>query len=251
MMIKLYLAVKIYATFHLLYELWIFLFRRKMYGLWDKLYRRARIMRVCIRRRRKKQIAARLERQKRHEMRGKKKKEETPNKIPVADYDVIGKTKTVYIQDPLKSRIEPMRSEPLPESDFISEDDEISSDDVEDNLDSLTDVADDELKELMEPSLSEPDPDFSQSMTYEDIHNMAEVLSGRESDEDKRTRAAEALNNIQDSDFFNFIVELAESRERVEALMREHFDEDGEPRKKVPAETDTEVATDFDWDLYV
>lgn len=33
--------------------------------------------------------------------------------------------------------------------------------------------------------------------------------------------------------------------------MREHFDEDGEPRKKVPTETDTEVATDFDWDLYV
>ena len=250
MMNNIYLAVRIYATFHLLYGLWIYLFHRKMYGLCDKLYRQARIMRVCIRRRRKRQIAARIERKKRHEMRKKKKKEETPNKIRVTDYDVIGKTKTVYIKEPLKSRIEPMRSEPLPESDFISEDDEISSDDVEDNLDTVTDTDDDEeFQELMEAPLSKPDPDFSQSMTYEDIHNMAEVLSGRETDEDKRIRAAEALNDIQDTDFFDFLVELAESREKVEALMREHFDEAVEPRMKtVPG---TETATDFDWNLYV
>ena len=249
MMNNIYLAVRVYATFHLLYELWIFLFRRKMHGLWDKLYRQARIMRIFFRRWRKKLRAARLERKKRHKMR--KKKKEVPKRVPVTDCDVIGKTKTVYIEAPIKVRKEPIRSEPLPESDFIGEDDEISSDDVEDNLDSLTDDTDDELKELIEPPLSEPDPYFSQSMTYEDIHNMAEVLSGRESDEDKRTRAAEALNNIQDTDFFNFLVELDESREKVEALMREHFDEDGKPRKKVPIETDTEAATDFDWNLYV
>ena len=69
MMTKIYLAVKIYVTFHLLYELWGFLFRRKMYGLWDKLYRWARVIRIILQRWDKKLEAARLERRKRHEMR--------------------------------------------------------------------------------------------------------------------------------------------------------------------------------------
>ena len=239
MMNNIYMAVKIYATFHLLCELWIFLFHCKMYGVWDKLYRQARIMRMCVR----------CWHKKRHDSRNRPKKEEMPDKISVTECDVIGRTRTVYINPPQKAGNEPMKSEPLPESDFIGEDNEISSDDVEDNLDTVSDMYDDELQELMEPPLSEPDQDFSQSMTYEDIHNMAEVLSGRESDESKRVRAAETLNDIQDTDFFEFLVKEAASREKVDTLLREYFDDDGKPLKKTTVGTD--VSTDFDWNLYV
>lgn len=66
-----------------------------------------------------------------------------------------------------------------------------------------------------------------------------------------QVNTARTFPDVQDADYADFLVKLSASREKVEALMREHFDEDGEPRKKVPAETDTEVATDFDWSLYV
>lgn len=246
MMTKIYLAVRVYAAFHLLYDLWIFLFHRKMYGLWDILYRRARIMHIWIRRWRKNLRAARLEREKRQDMRKGRKKKGMPERIPASDCDVMGKTKTVYIEEPQKARTEPVRSEPLPESDFIGEEDEISPDDVEYNPDAVPDVDD---TELMEPPLSEPDPDFSRSMTYEDIQNMADVLSGKESDESKRVRAAETIHDIQDTDFFEFLRREAVNREKVEALMREYFDENGEPRKKT-VEGTNDVAG-FDWSLYV
>ena len=50
MMTKIYLAVTVDATFHLLYELWVFLYRRKIEGLWDKLYRWAREIRIILQR---------------------------------------------------------------------------------------------------------------------------------------------------------------------------------------------------------
>lgn len=55
--------------------------------------------------------------------------------------------------------------------------------------------------------------------------------------------------DVQDADYSDFLVKLAESREKVEALMREYFDDDGKTRKKATVETD--AATDFDWNLYV
>ena len=102
MMTKIYLAVKVYATFHLLYELWVFLFRRKIYGLWDKLYRWARVIRIILQRWYQKLEAARIECRKRHEMREKRRKKEKTVPHSVVDCEVIGKTKSVYIPDPKK-----------------------------------------------------------------------------------------------------------------------------------------------------
>lgn len=80
-MTKIYMAVKVYVTFHLLYELWVFLFHRKIYGLWDKLYRCARVIRIILRRWDKKLEAVRLERRKRHKMREKRRKKENLRRI--------------------------------------------------------------------------------------------------------------------------------------------------------------------------
>ena len=103
MMTKIYLAVRIYATIHLLYELWIYLFRRKAFGLWNKLYRWARIMRVIKWQCDKKLEAARLERKKKHVKRESHRNIERPKVSSFSDCEVIGKTK-VSIFPILKKR---------------------------------------------------------------------------------------------------------------------------------------------------
>lgn len=243
MMTKIYLTVNIVCAVYILYRLWLFLFRHKANGLWDKLHRLARIVRVIIRRWRKKMRVAGLEREKHHNLRNRKK--ENKPTASGTNVEVIGKTRSVYIPDSKKAK-EPVRSEPLPESDFIGEEDEISSDDVDDNLE-FGEYED--LQEFVGTGLSEPDPDFSQAMTYEDLQNMVEVASGVRKGEDDTVRAVETLYSIQQSDIYEFIVNESGNKERIEAMLSERFGENGEPR--VTPEHKEKTTPDFDWSQYI
>ncbi len=239
-----YLTVKIVCAVYILTRLWLFLFRRKADGLWDRLYRLARIIRIKIWRLHKKRMAAKAEREKRRTVSNQKKKE-APAIAPSTHCEVIGKTKSVYIPDPKKAK-EPVRSEPMPESDFIGEDDDISADDVDDILEPMDD---EDLQELMEPGLSEADPDFSQTMTYDDINNMVAVASGVNKDEDDTIRAVETLYSIRQSDIYEFILCESDNKDRIERLMNERFDEKEAPNKhseRLEAQT-----SGFDWSQYV
>ena len=240
-----YLTVKTISAVYILYRFWIFMFSHKAGSLWDSLYLRARITRFIIWRWRKKLNADRLEREKRCGMRDKRKKKEEPRAVPAADCEVIGKTRSVYIPDPKRAK-EPVSSEPLPESDFIGEDEDISADDVDDKLEPVTD---DELQELMEPGLSEPDSDFSQAMTYEDLNNMVAVASGADKDEADTLRAVETLYSIRQSDIYEFILNESDNKERIERLMRERFDE--EVTSHDPPVRQKNEISGFDWSQYV
>lgn len=245
MMTKIYLTVNIICTVYILYRLWIFLFRRKAEGLWDRLYRWARIIRIMMWRLHKRQMVAKAERKKRVIVRNQKKKKDAAAVVPSTHCEVIGKTKSVYIPDPKKAK-EPVRSEPLPESDFIGEDDDISADDVDDILEP---VEDEDLQELMEPGLSEADPDFSQAMTYDDINNMVAVASGANKDEDAAIRTVETLYSIRQSDIYEFILSESDNKDRIERLMNERFNEKEAPNKhseRIEAQT-----SGFDWSQYV
>ncbi len=55
--------------------------------------------------------------------------------------------------------------------------------------------------------------------------------------------------DIQEIDFSEFPIREAANREKVEALMCEYFDDDGNPRKKTAA--GTTATAEFNWDLYV
>ena len=245
MMTKIYLTVKIICAVFILNRLWFFLFRRKADGLWDRLYRWARIIRIMMWRWHKRRMAAHIEREKRRTVRNQKKKKEAAAVSPSTHCEVIGKTKSVYIPDPKKAK-EPVRSEPLPESDFIGEDDDISADDVDDILEPMDD---EDLQELMEPGLSEADPDFSQAMTYDDINNMVAVASGANKDETDTIRAVETLYSIRQSDIYEFILSESDNKDRIERLMRERFYEKEAPNKhseRIEAQT-----SGFDWSQYV
>ena len=240
-----YLTVKIVCAVYMLTRLWLFLFRRKADGLWDRLYRLARIIRIMMWRWHKRRMAANAERERRRNVRNPKKNKEAVVVVPFTHCEVIGKTKSVYIPDPKKAE-EPVRSEPLPESDFIGEDDDISADDVDDILEPMDD---EDLQEFMEPGLSEADPDFSQAMTYDDINNMVAVASGVNKDEDDTIRAVETLYSIRQSDIYEFILSESDNKDRIGRLMNERFDEKAAPNKhseRLEAQT-----SGFDWSQYV
>lgn len=190
-------------------------------------------------------MVAKAEWRKRRTVRNQKKKKEAAAVAPSTYCEVIGKTKSVYIPDPKKAK-EPVRSEPLPESDFIGEDDDISADDVDDILEPMDE---EDLQKLMEPGLSEADPDFSQAMTYDDINNMVAVASGANKDETDTIRAVETLYSIRQSDIYEFILSESDNKDRIERLMNERFDEKAAPNKHSERlETQTSV---FDWSQYV
>lgn len=242
MMTEIYLAVRIYATVHLLYELWIFLFCRKMYGLWDRLDRLARIIRLKIWHWRKKRAGKKCNnKKKRHPREGR------PTVTSVADCEVIGKTKSVYIPDPKKAR-EPVRSEPLPESDFIGEDDDISADEVDDNLDDYEETAPalthQEIRELMEPVYSEADPDFPTGIPIDRIRDAADILLSGIGDVEKRMFAAETLFQLKDTDLFDLFAENITSREEMDTIIAECLTETGERR-------DLTESPAVNWDEYM
>lgn len=278
---KIYLTVKVAATIYLFYRLWIFLFCRKVYGLWDKLHVQARITRVLLWSYRKRRMAGKAKRDRRKTRRNgphsfgqrtlfsrqtrrqtqiealrpqteTKPKPEEMFSLTKENNEVIGKTKVVYFEDPEAARNVPARSEPLPESGYIGEEEDINPDDVEDSLaPDKTDrrvLTEAEKQELMSPAESEPDSDFSTALTFEQLGNVAEVLMSVPGNEEKNIRAAEILFQLKDSDLFSFFVTEMSTQEEVERLLGECLDERGCPKKHLHNEQRTEK---IDWNEYM
>lgn len=172
---KIYFVVKIVCLVFILWRLWIFIFNRQVYGIWDKIYRLMRIVRIRLWKYRMKRMEQKARNARKMARRKKPvaKTDTPPNDLPSIPYvadDVIGKTKIVYLEDPEVARKTPTRSEPM-KKEPIEEDGEISPDDVIQEDKGLTD---EEREELMAPVDAEPDPDFDTAMTFEDINNVAE-----------------------------------------------------------------------------
>ena len=269
---KIYLTVRIAVTIYLFYRLWVFLFCREMYGLWDKLYGLARVARIRLWACKKKRVAekARCTRRKVRSNKGvpakpKIEQENRPGSGQKNDVrssseredgnEVIGKSKFIYLEDPKVARNMPAHSEPLPPSDFIGEEEDIDPDEVEDELTpEKTDrnvLSEVEMQELMAPVESEPDPDFSTALTFEQLGNVAEVLLSAPGDEGKAIRAAEILYQLKDTDLFYFFANEVSTREEIERLLGECLDEKGQPlpaRKRAQNQT---VSEPIDWNEFM
>ncbi len=79
--------------------------------------------------------------------------------------------------------------------------------------------------------------------------NSNSIMPETTTEEDNQVRNTRMFHDIQDTDFFEFLRRETVNREKVDALMREYFDENGELRKKT-VEGTNDVAG-FDRDLYV
>ena len=146
----------------------------------------------------------------------------------------------------------PVRSEPLERSDFIGEEEEISSDDVEAHLlppeeQALTEEERFEPLPGIDPA---PDPEFSSGLTFEQMSNAVGVITEAVDDEQKVIEAAKTIYNIRHTDLFQFFTTEAGSAAMVEQLFAECLDSEGQP---LPYRRRKQTIPDgpFDWSKYI
>lgn len=235
---KIYFTVKALCAVFILYQLWVFIFSRKMYEGWDKVYRMMRIARIKLWKYRKEcwkkktKNARRKERRKKSPVAPKVGQEISGTMTassPADDNDVIGKTKIVYLEDPEVERKTPTRSEPLMKEP-IEEDEEISPDDVAHEDRGLTK---EEREALMAPVDAEPDPEFNTAMTFEEMNNVVEVLTSETQDEQKDFRASMTIyHKLSGTEILHLLENEIDCQWKIEYLLNEYLDEAGRPLAK-------------------
>ena len=249
-----YFTVKAVCAVYVLRYLWTFIFGRRMYGIWERLFRLMRIVRIRLWKRRRK----RMEQVGRNACgKGRRKKPEAGTGMSLgkpgpdmpasssSDDDVIGKTNVVYLEDPSSVKPVPVRSEPM-EKVPTEEDWDISSEDVEQVNKGLT--AED-WEELMAPVDAEPDPEFCTALTFEEINNVAEILDSDIQDEQKAVRAATTIHHkMQDTVILSCLTDKLSNQEKVDCLLSKYLDEMGRPLPKRKTKSRKES---FDIEEYV
>ena len=204
-----YLAVRIVCTLYLFYDLWMFLFRRRINGLWDGQYDKVGVNKV----------------DKSHDIENNTPDDDDPN-------EVIGKSKIIYYLDSEAARKNPTRSLELRSIEIEVEDD-INPDDVEDDFVSQTFLTEDDRLELMNSEGMMPDPDFDTSLTFEEMSDIVDVLKSDSPDERKSILAATTIHHkLADTVIFDFLVNKVSNEDRVNRLLGECLDENGKPLAK-------------------
>ena len=219
-----YLAVRIVCTLYLFYDLWMFLFRRRINGLWDGQYDKVGVNKV----------------DKSHDIENNTPDDDDPN-------EVIGKSKIIYYLDSEAARKNPTRSLELRSIEIEVEDD-INPDDVEDDFVSQTFLTEDDRLELMNSEGMIPDPDFDTSLTFEEMSDIVDVLKSDSPDERKSILAATTIHHkLADTVIFDFLVNKVSNEDRVNRLLGECLDENGKALAKHRKTTRTRV---FDIEKY-
>jgi len=219
-----YLAVRIVCTLYLFYDLWMFLFRRRINGLWDGQYDKVGVNKV----------------DKSHDIENNTPDDDDPN-------EVIGKSKIIYYLDSEAARKNPTRSLELRSIEIEVEDD-INPDDVEDDFVSQTFLTEDDRLELMNSEGMMPDPDFDTSLTFEEMSDIVDVLKSDSPDERKSILAATTIHHkLADTVIFDFLVNKVSNEDRVNRLLGECLDENGKPLAKRRKTTRTRA---FDIEKY-
>ena len=121
---KIYFTIKLVCAVFIFRQLWIFIFNREMYGIWEKAYRLMRIVRINLwkyRKKRSEQKAREANKKARRREKTDAHNRHTAQPSSAVTEDVIGKTKIVYLEDPEVARKTPTRSEPM-EKESIEED---------------------------------------------------------------------------------------------------------------------------------
>lgn len=223
----LYFTVKAVCAIYVLCQVWKFIFRRRMYGIWDRLFRVIRIARIRLwkdRKRRMEQAERRARRKAKYKKPGTGTAKEKPGTAipssPPEDDNVIGKTKIVYLGDPKTATQIPTRSEPM-EKVPLEEEEDIGTDDVEQENKGLTE---EDRAELMAPVDTEPDPDFNTSLTIEEINNVAEVLTSGSTDEQKARRAARTIHyKLSETEILTFLTDKLSNLDKVNGLLDKYL----------------------------
>lgn len=214
---------------YVLYRIWIILFGRRLFGLWDKI-----------------------------PMRPPKGTPE-PARTAVTEKEmtnVVGKTMVVYLDDPELAAKVPAHSEKLEPSGFIGEEPDIPDDEVESYLSARPETPEEVLEEqerfeVMDDPAPGLDPDFSTGLTFEEMANAVGVLTVATDNEKQIIEAAKTIYSIRSTDLFEFFTKEVSNLDNVEKLMSDCLNDDGTPlavrrSKRVP-----EDMKPFDLNKYV
>lgn len=104
---KIYFTIKLVCAVFIFRQLWIFIFNREMYGIWEKAYRLMRIVRINLwkyRKKRSEQKAREANKKARRREKTDAHNRHTAQPSSAVTEDVIGKTKIVYLEDPEVAR---------------------------------------------------------------------------------------------------------------------------------------------------
>jgi hypothetical protein len=176
-------------------------------------------------------------------------KEKAPVSVPeTALYNMLGKSRTVYLEEQTKA-VEPAFSEELQRISAYEEEPDIGNDDVDNSL-NKDGFAEEDRFLALEADADDGVFPSSTGMTYEQISQALDVMQGRQTDEAGRQAAARILYEVEGSDLFNFLTTQAENEALVEKLIKENIDNDdillSENTKKKRRDR-----KEFDMDKYV
>ena len=163
-------------------------------------------------------------------------------------YSIVGKSQTVYLAElPPPKKVEPVFSEDLEQVPSYEEEPDVTSDDVD--YRQAEEILTEE--ERFTPLDVEPDNEsVSTGMTYEQISQVLDVVSGKKTSDADQLMAARTLYEVQSGDVFNFLSSQAENEAVIERLMKENLDDIGEilPENRRKRRKEKE---EFDMEKYV
>lgn len=199
-----YLSVRLACVFYILYKVWGV--RKKVHEICDLLY-----VKVPSSGEKRKELEIALPQQ-------------------TDEFDVMGSTRFVYLDENAGKTAAPYMSQPLEMNvGYTEESDDIPEEEVECNL-SLEEMK--TLKEEQE-ELDETSPEvdsISQAVTPADLDNAGDVLfqlNNADKDEDKSRRAALTLHAIRETDLFDIFFFQMENKNIIANLMEKYLDEEG------------------------
>lgn len=164
------------------------------------------------------------------------------------EFDVMGSTRFVYLDENAGKTAAPYMSQPLEmNAGYTEESDDIPAEEVECNL-SLEEMK--MLKEEQE-ELDESSPEvdtITQAVTPADLDNASDVLfklNDADKDEDKSCRAALTLHAIRETDLFEIFSSQVENKSVIENLMGKYLDENGNALPIKRGKQDLSVENDW------
>ena len=197
-----YWMVKVIATVYLLYRTARFLFGQRKTRLWLFLT---------------------------PQIKEKEKTDVSPAKPEAAVYAVVGKSQTTYLTETPQAKtgtVEPAFSEDLQQLPAYEEEPDITATDVDDSLDGEEIAEEDRFLPL---DTVADDGEFSTGMTFEQLSDTLDVVRGKQTGAAGLQAAARILYENRGSTLFDFLAAQAENEQVIEALLREHLDDSGNP----------------------
>ena len=155
--------------------------------------------------------------------------ENNPEPVSEPEYDVVGKSKTVFLSPLMPEKNEPLMSEDLERKPAAETEPDISPDEVEVTMCKPYVPDDDELAQYANDDV-DTTSDFSQGLTYQQISHAIDVVEGKKTGNDDDLVAGETFN-LMPSDFLDTICMQPDYENMVKKLIAGYVDAIGKKPK--------------------